>query len=155
MKIIDVPYFLYSGNDFEGIRLENENIEEMLKKIENNGNILDIIPNFRQSMPSPHIQMHFLYGKFVNKSEIRVSDRTFYEKFPKQIGKLMVPYYNIRTREDMISRVDNSVDAISENEITLKNYPYIESFYGVGNQWLPFYPDRVLKLSEKQLGLEI
>ena len=155
MEIIDVPHFLYSGNDSEGIRLDNGNIEEMLKKINLGENIFDVIPDFKESIPNFHIQMHFLYGRFVTKSEVHVDDRVFYERYPKQIGKLMVPYYNVKNREDMISETGNSLNSIDRNKIILDSYSGVDSFYRVAESWIPLYPDRTLKLSEKQLGLEI
>lgn len=154
--IVTVPYFVYdSGYPWAEICLKDQDVLNMLKRIEEGASPFDVIPRFRKDIFQLHMERSFPFGRFETRPEIHFNERIFGEKIsPEQVGRLLVPHYNVMTRSTMNLRrmsTGSSSDRNLYDKTLLKNID-AESFYSIGiRDWRPLDVKEVFILSEKQL----
>lgn len=96
------------------------------------------------------------YGLFEFRNEVVVEDERFVsENGYEEIGKLLVPYYEIISRGVLELRSEdmNTYSADRENYVkALDNFPEVLNFRSnEGRGYIPLDEDKILVLSESQL----
>lgn len=121
VHIKPVSYFTYEVLAWdswpERININGSNIEELLTRIEDGGNLFEVIPDFKQDKLS---KFKLEYAKFEQRNETEINGENFVsEKGYKQVGKLLVPHYEIAKLEDGLfynSKPLNSAEILILNQ---------------------------------------
>jgi len=154
MAIENVSYFAYEVNAWdserERINLGSKDANELVKSIEGGENLFGTIPNLSPEMFNGFKLDYALFEQ--REEEIKVDGRRFFsEEGFKQVGRLMIPFYNLHSRSSLVER-SRSDRIFERSEFTelLKKHPGVERFYTRGLSYYPVNHDALI-LHESQL----
>ncbi len=155
--IVKVPYFVYdNGSPYKDICLGDADVLNMLDRIKKGASPFDVIPFFRKDIFNFHMKRSFPFGRFESRREMHCDDGEIFDArtSPEQIGKLLVPYYKVLSREDMTSRFEEkgSLNHRGPYGNALDKYIDADFFYSILIfNWEPLDSKKVFVLSKEQL----
>jgi len=152
MDVKQVPYFAFEVNawdsDRDRISLHSDNIEILLDRLEKGENIFEVISELKKE---DFCGFGLKYGLFERRNEIDVDgDRYISSKGYRQVGKLLIPYYEIAIRKNIISVAKDS-SAHSTDRVkcveALDAFPKADMFYNNrAGSYVPLDENEVLVL---------
>ncbi len=153
--IITVPYFVYDDYNWAEVCLEDSDALDMLEQIESGKSPFDVIPCFTRDIFSFHMKKSFPYGRFESRREIYINDEIFDSRqVSKQIGKLLVPYYNVMSKENMTFESENkNISSYDQNlyKSILSKNPEVDLFYSTSMRWESLNTEKIFVLKKEQL----
>jgi hypothetical protein len=123
----------------------------LLKRLEEGDNLFDVIPKFRGEDFSFDLKWSFPFGRFEKRREIHKGEEIFDSREePIQVGKLLIPYYNIKSREKMEKLLQAESTSCGSYIEALAKFPNSKRFYSWGMSYEPI-DENILILNEAQL----
>jgi hypothetical protein len=156
MDIQQTPYFAFEVNAWdswrERISLGSDNIERLLQQLEAGENLFEVVSEMRRNRFD---KFSMKYGLFERRNEVTLNDERFVStQGYKQVGKLLVPDYQIITREEIEDRLDktgNDMDRRTYSKV-LANFPETSKFHYEGSStYTPLDTNKILVLNKNQL----
>ena len=154
MEIQKIPYFAFEVNAWDSCRerilLNSDNIEELLKKLENGENLFEVISELRKDQFD---NFSMKYGLFERRNEITICDERFVStQGYKQVGKLLVPPYEISTRQEIESKLDRTDYDRGKYLKLLSDFPEVDKFHHERTGlYSPLNAHNILVLNKNQL----
>jgi|TARA_Y100000310_G_scaffold302303_1_gene339485 hypothetical protein len=145
---ISVPYFAWEVIAWDSwrcrIKLKSNNIEELLIKLENGGNLFDLIPGLDKKESDRFDKFELNYAIFEKREEVNINGEDFVStKDYEEVGRLIVPKQNVISIDKL--KIENKEKYV-EN---LKKYPNTKMFYDCHRKPLP--KDAII-LEDKQIA---
>ena len=160
MVIKQISYFSYKENDRdserERILIDSSDIEGLLKKIEDGGNLLDIISKVQGNEGMGRFDRKILgslkYALFETRGEGEVDGIEVVTRNYQQIGRKLVPHYQTKTRGwvEKMASAPCEYPGKEMHEETLASSDAAR-FYENWPDYEPFDSAKMLMLNEKQL----
>jgi len=156
MQIQKTPYIAYELNgwhsEIDRVPLGDRNIEVLLNMLEFGENLYDVIPQLDKEMFSEY---PLNYCLFELRDEVDIDNIRFISsEGHKPVGKLIVPHYRIKTRDEIKSELNKSNDSFEKEKYleALGKNRDADRFFSKGIfNYVPYNPDKILILSENQL----
>ena len=157
MEIKQIPYFTYKINRWNShnfrVSLKSSNIESILEKLETGENLFNLLPEL-EKINSEKIPM--VYALFERREEIHLNNKKFLsEEGYVQVGKMLVPEYNIIKREEIkesIKERELSTELFTTYLRLLSNHPDAETFHKEGSfSYTPVEDSNIIILQKDQL----
>ena len=166
-----IPYFAYELDVWDSEKcytpMVADNIESLLKELENGANLFDLLGEvFTKKGLGDFIQKYELfmlkYGLFERARKIHYEREIFVSrKQSQQVGKLLIPYYHILHRDDLISSLNDPrchPGDKKERRKALNEFFDAKTFYNKASfdneasfDYKGINPNKILVLSEDQL----
>ena len=155
MEILQVPYFAYEvdawDSERERVPLEiSTNFADSIKRLENGENLYSVVPEFTSDKL---LSFKPKYFQFEEREEIDFAGQKFISvKGPEERGKLLIPYHQIITRDELASLSEWHNGNTRFYKGLLKTFPEAMQFYDEDIfSYVPFDASKMLILSEEQL----
>ena len=156
MEIKKAPYFTFEVNAWdswrERIRLSSDNIETLLQQLENGENLFEVVSELRKDRFD---KFSMKYGLFERKNEVIINEERFVSTNGyKQVGRLLVPHYEISTRQEIKSNIDKTGNDYDRRTFlkVISDFPEVDKFHheSIGS-YKPLDTNKLLVLNKNQL----
>lgn len=150
--ILKTPYFVYDSYKWARISLEGRDVLGMLEEIEKGASPFKVVPGFKKNILKFGLMASFPFGRFENSLKKNYDKGEAPEV--ESIGKLLIPYYNVLTRDDMINYLEDVVGKVNRRRFTrsLSENPNANFFYSISPFKLdPLDFEKVFVLKKEQL----
>jgi len=152
--IITVPYFCHeviAWNSYLNMDiLEEGDPCDLLERLEEGGNIFNVVPSL-----SKDLKFKLDYAYFANREGVSTFGRMWDSReYPKQVGKLLIPHYNVLSRDDMTLRFEETRFSSAGDlyKRVLSENPDTDTFYLFSSNWAPLDLEKVFVLKKEQLS---
>ncbi|MAH33289.1 hypothetical protein CL615_02770 [archaeon] len=157
MDVQEIPYFAYNTThdicNIKRISLNSDNIDEMLQILEDEGNLFDVIPSLQYRVRKEH---PIKQCSFERRNEVDIEGEKFVsDNGYHQVGKLIVPYYETLSREEMESKKNLITIDLTDKELyinALTTFPDTKTFImDKILEYIPIDSNKILVLNKYQL----